>query len=168
MKAGRCDGSAMRGSAKAFGLRALKRSSRRNSWCGENWMCCSFQKSSGGKVKSETMSSREKAIAVQAMVRFIKVLNLLKSEQSWNFKIINFLELSWAFKNFQELSWTFLKLSWIFMNFLRSHEVMKLCSFKAIALQWSTGVMRVSKIMKSQLFEFLRCSVAQVSLDSFF
>ena len=62
-----------------------------------------------------------------ATVRFTKSWNLKKHEHSWNFEIMNFHELSWTFMNFHELSWTF----------------MKLCSFKAMALQWSTGLKRV-------------------------
>ena len=66
----------------------------------------------------------------------------LKQEKSWNFEIMNFLELTWTFKNSQELSWTFMssqetlkilnyqELFWTFMNFFFkkswNHETLQL------------------------------------------
>ena len=65
MKAGRCDGSAMRGSAKAFGLRALKRPSRRQQFVGRKLEVLQLPKKQRWRGK-EIMSLREKAIAVKA------------------------------------------------------------------------------------------------------
>ena len=70
MKAGGWDRSTMRGSAKAFGSRALKRSSRRQQFVWRKLEVLVLPKSSGGEV--EIMRSHEKAVAVQAVVRFIK------------------------------------------------------------------------------------------------
>ena len=71
MKSGLRQRSTMRGSAKAFGLRALKRPSRWQQFVSRKHEVLKASKNSGGEVKSETMSSRLKAFVV-AVVRFIK------------------------------------------------------------------------------------------------
>ena len=73
-------------------------------------------------------------------------------KKTWNQEIIK----TWTFINFQKTSKNFLKVmkSWNFAvsRRLRCNGAQVWCEF--------------SKIMKSQLFEFLRCVVAEVSLST--
>ena len=123
--------------------------------------CCG--KSSSRRENMKFCSSQKKAVARYEWDH-VTPLKSRRSENcgssfnhklSWTF--MNFHELSWTFMNFHELSWILVKLRdlvWTFVKVMKIMKIMKLCSLRAIAMQWSTGVMRLSLVKSWSLKSF--------------
>ena len=177
MKAGRCDRSTMRGSAKAKRLgRGLSKGRHGgNSSCGENLRLQLPQKQRWqGKNWDHELTFKGRRSDGCGSLHWVfrslktwKIMKLWNHELSWTFfkSFLNPLELSWTLSNFLEPSWSFLNCaehSRSAMNNLRRREILRDKSEPGHAAgRQSYNSMMFGKLRKPDDATALQCVAAQ-------